>query len=399
MNENPCGEKEYRHGGDVYSRQVDLDYSANINPLGLPRGVKEEILKCVREEEVCCIYPDSACRGLCRDLAKAHGVPEEWIICGNGAADLIFVLAAALRPKRALVPAPSFLEYNQALAAAGCVTDLFYLKEEEGFELSAEKLAEKIRRAAGEQKGYGILFLCNPNNPTGIPVSGETLRFLAEVCGSCKTFLVVDECFCDFLPEPEKYSVTDSLGVFSNLFVLKAFTKLYAMAGMRLGYGICKDGELLRRMNRLRQPWPVSGLAQRAGQAALKEKEYVERARSLIGRERERMRGELQRLGFQVYPSLANYLFFRDRTLSVGQSRERADVRNLQTGETAWLYHALLEKKVLIRSCGNYPGLDNSYYRICIRTAEENERFLSVLKQVLWERGEGKGEQKWQNQL
>ena len=241
---------KYQHGGDIYSNKVSIDYSANINPLGLPQGVKEELARCI-EEPVCCVYPDSQCRDLVKALADYHKVTQDWILCGDGAADLIFGLAFALKPKKALLLAPSFLEYEQALKAVDCDIDLFYLKEENGYRLDVEELCKTLERAnatynttavgcSDQQKstseannGYNILFLCNPNNPTGIAVKKEQVLKLAETCEKTNTFLVVDECFEEFLDEPEAYSIIPFLEKLSHVFVLKAFTKIYAMAGRR----------------------------------------------------------------------------------------------------------------------------------------------------------------------
>lgn len=285
-----------------------MDYSANINPLGLPEGVKRELLCCV-EENVCCIYPDSACRSLKMALSEIHHVPKEWISCGNGAADLIFALVAALRPRHALLLAPSFLEYSQALHLWGCETDSFMLREDEDFSLDPFRLKEALFRARAEKQPYDILFLCNPNNPTGLPVKKEIVEEIGVVCKETGTWLAVDECFCDFLDEPEAYSAIPKLKDLDHVIVLKAFTKIYAMAGLRLGYSLCADQELNIRLETVRQPWSVSGPAQRAGIAALKERDYLEATKRLIGPERERMKGKLVELGFQVYPSQANYIF------------------------------------------------------------------------------------------
>ena len=137
---------KYQHGGDIYSNKVSIDYSANINPLGLPQGVKEELARCI-EEPVCCVYPDSQCRDLVKALADYHKVTQDWILCGDGAADLIFGLAFALKPKKALLLATSFLEYEQALKAVDCDIDLFYLKEENGYRLDVEELCKTLERA------------------------------------------------------------------------------------------------------------------------------------------------------------------------------------------------------------------------------------------------------------
>lgn len=187
------------------------------------------------------------------------------------------------------------------------------------------------------------------------------------VCKETGTWLAVDECFCDFLDEPEAYSVIPKLKDLDHVIVLKAFTKIYAMAGLRLGYSLCADQELNIRLETVRQPWSVSGPAQRAGIAALKERDYLEATKRLIGPERERMKGKLAELGFQVYPSQANYIFFRD---PVWKERDS-------------LYDRLLRRGVLIRNCGNYPGLDSSYYRICVKTAEENDCFLRYLTEAV----------------
>ncbi len=176
----------------------------------------------------------------------------------------------------------------------------------------------------------------------------------------------MDECFEEFLDEPEAYSIIPFLEKLSHVFVLKAFTKIYAMAGLRLGYALCSNEDVLTKICQVRQPWSVSGLAQRAGIAALKETEYVLKTRKLIHEQREKMEAALTELGYIVYPSQANYIFFMEKTLE---------------GATDSLYDRMLKQGVLIRSCSNYPGLDASCYRICVKTEEENREFLHKLSQ------------------
>ena len=149
---------EYQHGGDIYSQDIQMDYSANINPLGMPEAVRQALRDCL-EREVCSLYPDSRCKKLRQALGRHHGVEEQWIICGNGAADLIFGLAAALRPVRGLVTAPAFSEYEQALRSVGCRTDYYYLRWDAGFALDA---AVSRRR----QRGGGPTMWCFCAIPT-----------------------------------------------------------------------------------------------------------------------------------------------------------------------------------------------------------------------------------------
>ena len=349
---------EYQHGGDIYSQEILLDYSANINPLGMPESVKEAVRQAVDHAAV---YPDSCCRRLRAALGEFHQVEPERIICGNGAADLIFQLAYALKPKRALLPAPTFSEYGQALAAAGTEIHLCCLRETDNFRFDLELWKEGAEEVRPE-----LAFFCNPNNPTGLAVKKEVLEEMARFCLEQGIFLAVDECFCEFLDDPEGHSILGELGRFPNVFVLKAFTKIYAMAGLRLGYGICGDPGLMDRLESVRQPWTVSALAQEAGLAALKETDYVERTRELVRAQRQVLKDGLARLGLAVWDSQANYLFFRG---------------------PEGLKERLAARKVLIRSCANYPGLDGRYYRICVGTEENNRRFLRELEAAL----EGKG--------
>ncbi len=352
---------EYQHGGDIYSQKVELDYSANLNPLGLPEGVKEAVRKAA---DTCACYPDSQCRRLVQALSLHHAIDGEHIICGNGAADLIFNLTLALKPKEAAVLAPGFLEYEQALRSIGCHVRPFLLKEEEGFEFHEEDFC-RFLEAEGQR--LSMAFLCNPNNPTGLTISAQEVEDVLKLCRKKEIFLVMDECFCDFLGEPERVSAIPFLKTYPNLLILKAFTKTYAMAGLRLGYGLCQNSGVLERIKEIRQPWSVSSVAQAAGEAALRERAYVEDAKSLIAEEREFLKEGLASLGFTVWDSQANYLFFKDP-------------RKVPEKE---LYFRLKEQGILIRSCANYTGLSDAYYRICVRKREENERLLKAVGRCL----------------
>lgn len=357
---------DYQHGGDIYTNSVNLDYSANINPYGLPKRVGEAICNAVENSSR---YPDSQSSSLRKKLSGFHGVSEEAIVCGNGAADLIFQVVSAVRPKEALLISPSFLEYEQALHTVSCNITYYELKKEAGFLLNVQELISWMEESSIQ---FGMIFLCNPNNPTGFAILKEEMEVFLDYCNSKQIFCVIDECFNEFLDEPQRYSVLESMNQreFCSVFLLKAFTKIYAMAGIRLGYGICYDRKLLDGIHSLRQPWSVSSLAQAAGEAALAETEYVENTRKLISSEREFLKMQLSSLGFYVYNSMANYIFFQD-------------TRKEAVGENNLLYQQMLSKKVLIRSCSNYRGLDGTYYRICVKQRKENEEFLSILKTIL----------------
>ena len=345
------------HGGDIYSAKERIegeiiDFSANINPLGLPQSVKEALGNAM---DAFSHYPDPICRELVKELAESEQVRQEHILCGNGAADLIFRAVWAMRPRSALIAVPTFSEYEQALTACGCKVDYFELKAESGFQVT-EELLEHI------QPQTDIVFLCNPNNPTGQLTEQKLLERILARCASCGALLVVDECFRDFLDEPMQNSMNGWVDSFPNLMILRAFTKHYAMAGLRLGYCLCSNPPLLERMVQCGQPWSVSVPAQIAGLAALQDRDYLEKSRELITQERTYLKESFARLQIPVIGSQANYLFFRcEQPLS----------------------EALEGCGILIRSCANYRGLDESYYRIAVKSHADNEKLVAALTAVL----------------
>lgn len=293
------------HGGDTYGHPSALDFSSNTSPLGLPESVQAALAGSVGDWDG---YPDPLCRDLTAAIAAADGVPAAWVHCGNGAADLIFRVAQALRPRRALTLAPTFSEYEYALAAAGCETAFHPLHEKDNFALT-DTILGKLSPA------LDLVMLCNPNNPTGQPADGELLRRILKKCADCKITLVVDECFVPFLDEPEAHTLKGELAAHGNLILLRAFTKLYAMAGLRLGYLLCANPETIEAVCACEPPWNVSLPAQTAGIAALADGEYVSRVREVVKAERKYLAGELQKLGLRVLGSRANYLFFKCNAL------------------------------------------------------------------------------------
>lgn len=352
-------EQTLTHGGDWAGYEAryggtPLDFSANISPLGLPEGVRSAVIRSLAQAER---YPDPLCRALGRAVAQAEGADPGWVLCGNGAADLIYRVVLAKRPRRALVTAPAFSEYEAALDLARCQTDRFMLREEDEF-----GLGEGFLEAVGPETD--LVFLCQPNNPTGRAVPRPLLERVLERCRSVGALLVVDECFCGFLDRPEDFTMNACLGGYPNLLILKAFTKLYAMAGLRLGYCLCSDRGLLDAMRGAGQPWAVSGPAQAAGVAALKETGYVAAVRALVRTERPRLAEALSRLGFRVIPGEANYLLFYSPTPLVQPLRERG---------------------ILLRDCGNYHGLCDGWYRVAVRGPEDNDRLLAALEEILKE--------------
>ena len=344
------------HGGnwrwfqEQYGR-LPLDFSASVSPLGVPDSVCAAVSASLSD---CDRYPDPECSELRLAIAERFGLSEGMILCGNGASDLLDRLALAVRPRRALLTAPSYGEYRLALERAGCGILEYNLREEREFQIGADFLEMLDLKP-------DLVLLCEPNNPTGRTTKRALLDAIANRCDELGILLVLDECFNDFLDEPGKHSMLGEAGNHS-VMILRAFTKFYGMAGLRLGWCVCRDRELLARMGDAGQPWAVSTPAMIAGMAALGDTEYAAALREVIGRERPRQMEALGRCGCRVIPGEANYLLFFDPT-------ENLTVK-------------LAEQGILLRDCRDFSGLRRGWYRAAIRTARENERLIEALDAI-----------------
>ena len=341
--------QSYEHGGDIYRNQVRLDFSVNTNPLGMP----ENVLSALRENlGVCENYPDPRCESLCRAVARAEGVPESGVVCGAGAADIIYRLVFSAKPKKALVCAPTFSEYERAVLISGGQVKYHSLREEEGFALT-ERIVEDITA------DMDMVFLCNPNNPTGKLTDTELLRTVAEACLNRGAALVLDECFLPF-------TRGESLKSLPQVAVLKAFTKFYSMAGLRLGYLLCGDTRIINSVRDHAQLWSVSAPAQIAGIAALETRGWAERTLELVETERVRLTARLRETGLRVFGSDANFLLLKS--------------------EGKPLYEPLLKRGILVRGCANFMGLNEDYIRIAVKKREQNEELIEEIGNII--RGE-----------
>lgn len=342
--------KEQIHGGDIYRNPGVIDFSVNSNPL----GVQKEVMSALENNlEKIAHYPDIQCEALIREICRFEQVEPDQVLCGNGAAELFFAAAMAKKPGTVLLPVPSFAEYERALRPVGARIREYFLRPEQEFQVT-----EEILDAITPE--IDLLILCNPNNPTGQVISRPLLVRILKRCQEQQVTLLLDECFVDFLDRPDEVTMTGYLKEYPELLIVKAFTKTFCMPGLRLGYALCGDDGLLEKMEGCLQPWNVSVPAQIAGAAAMHHGEtYLKETRKFLKKERERMRSEMEKAGDRVIGSSANYLFFTSR---------------------AGLDEKALEAGFLIRDCGNYRGLTEGYYRVAVRTKEENERWIAWRK-------------------
>jgi len=339
--------QRYEHGGDIYTNHgVKLDFSVNTNPLGLPLAVREALSSRIDEFTR---YPDPSCCELRSAIAAHEEVPNEWILCGNGAADIIYRLCYAIKPCKALVCAPTFTEYERALEQVESQVIYHSLTPDNGFDLTDEIIGRI-------DPTIDMLFLCNPNNPTSRLISSELMARIMARARQTHTIVVVDECFLDFTKgESAKCFLADM----PELCILKAFTKIYAMAGLRLGYLLASDKTLIEKAAGAAQCWSVSVPAQIAGVTALSCEGWQDKTLELIEEERSFLTKNLEMAGITVFPGDSNFLLLRTEYP---------------------LYEMLLEKGIMIRRCENFKGLDSSYYRISIKTRRENLCLTEAIK-------------------
>ena len=345
------------HGGDWvgYMKEFGgeaLDFSADVSPLGLPESLREAAVESLATLDR---YPDPLSRRLIEALSEAYGISAESFIVGNGAADIVYRLVNAVKPVKALVTAPTFAEYEEALSTVGCTVTYHPLKEEDGLRIGEDMLS-------AIDESLDIMFICEPNNPTGLTTDKKLLLKLLDRARDCKVRVLVDECFNDFLDEPDKHSLVDHIKNYDNLIILKSFTKMYAMAGARLGYSISSDVRLCDKMRKIVQAWPISSIAEEMGIRALEETAYRDEVRTLTKIEKAYLYDELSNVADKVIAGEANFLLFRART---------------------GLKEDLMKRGIVIRGCDNFNGLDGHWYRVGVRTHEENIKLIAAIKEEL----------------
>ncbi len=336
------------HGGDIYRNRVTLDFSVNVNPLGVPDSVREALIDTVDQ---CQRYPDIRNEALVKAIREMTGTEEGQILCGNGASELLAALMHGIRPGNVLIPVPSFYGYERAARAVHANVMYYGMEEKSGFRLD-DGILDRL------DEDVDLLFLANPNNPTGDQATNERLEIILEHCLARNILVVVDECFIEFTKEWETDSLAGRIREFPNLIVVRSFTKIFAIPGVRLGYLICQ-GRLAEKISPQLPEWNVSLFAQNAGIAAAREIGYLKKTAKWVAAERNYLAGRLREAGARVYPSEADFLLIYTQ---------------------APLYDSLLAEGILIRDCSDYRGLSKGYYRVAVKTREEN----GILADAVW---------------
>ncbi|MCR5525929.1 MAG: aminotransferase class I/II-fold pyridoxal phosphate-dependent enzyme [Lachnospiraceae bacterium] len=320
----------------------------NINPLGCPEKLKEAMIKAVERVEE---YPDIRYERLKNAIAGKYSTDVENVLVGNGASELFMAVLEAVRPGKVLLTAPSFSGYEYAANAVGAEVKRYFLKDKLNFRLD-EDFSESIT------DDVDCVILAIPNNPTGDIADTGLIEKIADT----GKLLILDECFIS-LTEKSENSFIFRLRNYNNVIVVRSFTKSFAIPGVRLGYAVCGDEVLARRIGGCLPEWNLSVLAEEAGLEALADEGFLKDSRKIIAAEREFLSFELSELGFRVIPSEADYILFYEKS---------------NTG----LKDKLIEKKILIRDCSDYYGLENGWYRIAVKKHEDNIELIKRLKEI-----------------
>lgn len=341
-----------KHGGYQGENEKMLDFSVNINPLGIPDGIREKLILGIAELVK---YPEISGTSAIKKIAADLDVRPENVILGNGAIELIYLFARSMGPAKALIIQPTFNEYERALKLYGWEVSHYILTAEDGFFINPDTLQAVIDKEKPQ-----AVFLCNPNNPTGHAYSSAAISaMVARAAPEITWFL--DESFLDFSNETGSLSLLKS--EHRAIFILKSLTKFYALPGLRIGYGVAGP-VIIKKMERFKEPWTINALGLIAVTAVYDETAYAEKTKAYIKKERQRVYQELVQIdGIKVFKSDTDFHLCR---------LLQGTVKALQTD---------LEKAGMsLRTCEDFNGLDDSYFRIAIKKAEDNTKLLTFLK-------------------
>jgi len=356
LERNVSNHRVIQHGGFYSSGlQFDsrfIDFSSNVNPLGFPSSITKIINK---NRSLLSVYPDPDSSKLRDDLQKYTGIQKNQIIVGNGATEIIYNFCKVFLHKdsNVLIPIPTFGEYEAASRLSGSQITFFKTMNLNKNTSEFQDLVTKTN----------CIFVCNPNNPTGILISKNNLLKILESAYNKSVLMFLDECFIELVPDSNE-SLVRYLKEFDNLFILRSLTKSFGLAGLRIGYGL-GNKKVIDVLQRIKIPWNVNGLAQMAASEALSNMSHLSKTRKLIKKELKFLKDSISKInGFTCYDSSTNFILIKSRMNS----------KKIQ--------EKLIEEKILIRDCSNFRGLDNKFIRVAVRTHKENVKLVRALEEI-----------------
>lgn len=361
-------QKEHFHGSDlekieaVYGiKKEDItSFSANVNPLGISYQLKEGLTEHIN---AITSYPDREYTQLRKCIGEYIRTDYQNILVGNGSTELISLVIQIQHPKKALIVGPTYSEYEHEVSLGGGRSHYFRLKESDDFNLNIEELQEALNH------NIDLLVLCNPNNPTSSQIDRQTMRSILDTCKEKGIFVMVDETYVEFSESAEEITSIPLTEYYNNIIILRGISKFFAAPGLRLGYAICGNHQLLKEIDSKKNPWTINSLAAIAGEIMFQDEKYIQDTKKLISTERNRICKILDSCpSVKYYPPHGNFIL----------------VRILKEGVTSYdLFEAAIRKGLMIRDCSTFPFLDNKYIRFCFMNPEDNDALLKVLLENL----------------
>ncbi len=356
--------KDHFHGSDLekiekiygIKKEDIISFSANVNPLGISTKLKEGI-----KEHIDCIttYPDREYASLRNCIAQYCGCEAESVIVGNGSTELISLFVKIENPKKALILGPTYSEYEREISLVGGKTIYYPLKEENDFLLDTKDFISKLT------EDIDMVIICNPNNPTGTAISSADMRKILDACMACHIFVMVDETYVEFAEDVSKISAVGLTRTYGNIAILRGTSKFFAAPGLRLGYAICSNADLISEINKRKDPWTINSIAVVAGTLMFTDQEYINKTRGLITSERDRMYKLFEESSrFKPYKPEGNFMLLK--ILEDG----------LTSGE---LFDRCIKKGLMIRDCSTFPYLGENYIRFCFMNPSDNDKLAATL--------------------
>lgn len=351
------------HGADInsaaelYGLEADkiIDFSSNINPF-IVESMDKIVAAGVENLQK---YPDIKYRRLRKNIADYLRVEDSYIIPGNGATEIIYLLMRNLSGRLAIIN-PTFSEYRKGAEIAGLSVVDFVMDWKKDFKLDLDEIYRR-------KDEFDSIFICNPNNPDG---SVREIKKLLEFAEKEGKLLIVDETFIEFADSEKERSLVNMVEKSKNLFIIRAVTKFFGIPGIRLGYGISSNRELLQKMYDEKEPWTINSFADSASDFIFKEEEYIRKSKEYFSKERVCMINEINKIdGIKAFNSDANFILVRF------ENRNVLDVKE----------NLLKRAGLLIRDASNFIGLDSSFARVAIKNHEQNTVFVDALRSVLGE--------------
>ncbi|WP_058485693.1 pyridoxal phosphate-dependent aminotransferase [Defluviitalea phaphyphila] len=360
--------KHYLHGGDLEAietfykipRNEIIDFSSNVNPLGISPKAKKELAKNL---DLISTYPDRKYTKLRQKLSIYTGADFESILVGNGSTELISLFINLIHPKKALIIGPTYSEYEREVILNGGHIEYYPLKEELNFEIDINNFKKSLT------EDIDLLILCNPNNPTSSAISRTNLEEILSYCKNKNIFVMIDETYIEFAKNMDNISSVPLIKYFDNIIILRGISKFFSAPGLRFGYGLCGNMDLVNKINEIKNPWTINILASFGAEIMLEDMEYIEATKKLINSERDKIYNSLKNLkNIKVYKPTANFILFKL-------------LRNDITSSD--IFEKLIKQKMLIRDASSFPFLDSRYMRFCFLLPEQNQRLINSLKEII----------------